>query len=706
MTDFSWLDSVEVKPSKYQSFRMRNPDYQQREQKRNSNRDRTDYNEDRREDRKFRPFVGWDTEGTNVDATPFLFGSSEGDYLAHPQITSIEMFELVLEREQEMPDAIHVIYGGEYDFNMMLRDLDRKNLWALKRYNKTTWKGYRIEHIPRKWMVIKRDGIVAKIFDVVSFFACPYVDALVENQIGTVEELDRVKAGKELRSGFTFDDLDVIEPYWRTELKLLPQLMDKLRSSFYQAGVFIHSWHGPGSLARYMLKEHKIKSRMAKVPEPVHEAARYAFCGGRFESFMAGRYDGIVYNADVNSAYPYAATLLPDLSNGRWEYVSGKDIDRSEIRKTKFAIYHIEYKKLNRNRRGLCMEPQPLFRRMQDDRVMWPNVVTGWYWSPEAYTVRDNRYATFLGAWVFHDSGYRPFKWLSEYYDHRLVLKRQKNPMQLAFKLGPNSVYGQLAMRAGWERYKGPPTFHQIEWAGFVTSMCRSMVYETAMYAWENNGLISIDTDGVFSSVPLPDSILENGSGTGLGQWETSNQTGMLNWQSGVYWLKDGRNDTCRDCQKGSCPEWHLRKARGAPKGKIPFSAAMEALSNLGDVAYERNELIGYRWGLRNGMDRWRYFTVKPRTLKFGGSEFSKRFHSKRGCRVCRGFMAGTLHDLTPIGNGFTRDYHSKMHVLPWEVHNDHQRTRDLQELKTEIEIDEIWAEEDNPMITGTEIIV
>lgn len=682
MQSDNWLDEIiENKSalSRQQRYRDSNDIYRKRESERDHARDRSQYNGDRREARTYKPFIGWDTEGTNTDATPFLFGSSEGHRIAHPAITSVEMFDLLLEAEQENPDAIHIIYGGEYDFNMMLRNLDRRNLWALKNMGKTVWFGYAIEHIPRKWLIVKKDGIVVRVFDVVSFFACPFVQALQENLIGTPDEMARVIEGKAGRESFTFDDLDFIEPYWRTELKLLPMLMDKLRDAFYKAGVFIHYWHGPGALARYMLKQHKLKGCMAKVPDPIHEAARYAFCGGRFEPFQAGLYDGEVFNADINSAYPYAATLLPDLSTGRWEYVPY--VDRNSVSKDKFALYHIRYEKLNPDRVGLCVEPQPLFRRLYDDRVQWPNSVTGWYWSPEAATVKDNPYAEFLEGWVYHDTGIRPFKWLSEYYDHRLLLKSLNDPMQLSFKLGPNSVYGQLAQRAGWQRYKGPPTFHQIEWAGFITSVCRALVYETAMYAWEHDGLISIDTDGVYSTTPLPDSILANGSGKGLGQWETSSTAGVLNWQSGVYWVRHDDN-------------WELRKARGAPKGQIPFDKAIEALTDLSDIEYTRNELIGYRWGLRNGMDDWRYFVPKQRRLQFGGSEWSKRFHNPRACRLCRGRIGGTMHDLHPVGNGFTRDNHSKMHVLPWEKINDHERVRDIIDLKGEIVIDAIWSEE------------
>ena len=394
--------------------------------------------------------------------------------------------------------------------------------------------------------------------------------------------------------------------------------------------------------------------------------------------------DTTVYNADINSAYPYAATLLPNLATGQWLHF--RNPDRSAIRPTAFALYHIQYRKLNPQRSGLCLEPQPLFRRYSDDRVMWPNSVTGWYWAPEAFNVRDNPHAEFLESWEYVDDGTRPFAFLQEMYDRRLQMQRIGDAMELAFKLGPNSVYGQCAQRAGWKHYKGPPTFHQIEWAGFMTSVCRAMVYIAAMGAWNNNGLIAIDTDGIYATAPIPESVLVNGVGNKLGQWKVSTLPGIFYWQSGVYWIPCEKSDEFPD-------GWKLKKARGAPKGKIPFSSGWRAFQTLAEIKYKRNELIGYRWALRNDMSVWRYFVEKDRSLQFGGSEFSKRFHNPRGCRLCRGFRGGHLHDLAPATNGMAFDNHSKMHVLPWEK-NDHERERDPIDLKTDLLVDEIWAEE------------
>lgn len=629
---------------------------------------------DRKESKPLGPFVGWDTEGTNETATPFLFGSSMGDSIEGNHLTSVEMFELVLAREAKTPNAIHVIYGGEYDFNMMLKDLPLKHLLALRDTHRTQWNDYTIEHIPRKWFYIRKGNVRAKIFDVISFFQCPYVKAITDNEIGSESERARIAEGKAGRSAFSYADIEYVRPYWQTELRLLPMLMDKVREAFYSAGMRIHSWHGPGSLARFALRHHKAKDVMNReLPMAISEAARYAFCGGRFEPFYAGLHEGPVYSADINSAYPYAASMLPNLQVGRW--IHKPSVNREYIQFHSFALYRIRYSFTNRDRRSITLGPFPLFRRFEDDRVQWVNRVEGWYWGPEAFNVKDDPNAEFLEAWEYVSDGSRPFKWIADYYDIRTRLKAAKDQMQLPFKLLINSVYGQFAMRAGWQRYKGAPPYHQLEFAGYITSTCRAMIHRAALSAWDQNALISIDTDGIYSTRPfITDSLYNGVSDTELGKWKLEELDSMLFWQSGVYFSKDNG-------------EWRMMKARGAPKGQIDYAKAAAAFPSFSDIKYTRSELRGYRWALRNNLSSWRYFQDNDRTIAFGGSPWSKRQHITRFCRACHDNRPNGLHDLAPSGIGFGNDIRSRMHVLPWG-NNDHVKPVDELELKDELEIE------------------
>jgi hypothetical protein len=281
-------------------------------------------------------------------------------------------------------------------------------------------------------------------------------------------------------------------------------------------------------------------------------------------------------------------------------------------------------------------------------------------------------------GWIFEDDGSRPLRWISEIYRTREHHKRLGNAIEYPFKLGMNSCYGQFAQRAGWQRYDGPPPFHQLEWAGFVTSMCKAMVYRAAEWAYAHNGLITIDTDGIFATVKVPEHVLLNGIGDDLGQWEEKIYTGILIWQNGFYWLRDSEG------------EWKKCRSRGAPRGQVDISKAWEALPNLGSIHYDKKIFTGFRYALQTDYGRWRSWQTVHSEVRFGGT--GKSQHSGKDCRKClaanpafgdlslvRGMDAydvelshGQLHNLfqAPIAYaeyiGRYQDDWSYMHDLPW----------------------------------------
>ncbi len=580
------------------------------------------------------PFIMWDGEGPR-DAGYALFGNSAGYEICHPFLRTEECLELIMECESENPDAIHFGYGFNYDVSMILKDLPRRYMSALHSLGRTVWKDWEIEHIPHKWFKIKRGQVQTTIFDVRSFFAGSYLGALDDFDIGTYAQRERVREGKNSRAEFVWSEIREIREYWLTELELGPLLMDKLRQVFADAGYVPRSWHGPGALARMALRRHKVYDAMAKTPVEVQLAAQWAFAGGRFELFKAGHTQGKVYNADINSAYPYFATQLPNLARGRWRRSHSFEANT-------FGVWHIAY-----NGSPDSFSPQPLFRRMVNGMVVWPYRTEGWYWQPEAELVANNPNAKFIEGWVFDedDPDDRPFLWLAEYYLRRKRLKANGSAAEYTFKLIINSVYGQLAQRAGWNRKtKVAPKSHQLEWAGYITSACRAAVYKVAVSCGEK--IVSIDTDGVSSLAPI-DGLQ---SGTRLGEWELSEYEDGIFWQSGIYSLKQG-------------DEWVKAKTRGIPKGSYTAEELLDCLRRNEPLRLSKNVFITYgladngRWGEVN---TW---IKEPHVFEMGGN--GKRIHFRRACKFeCR----PPLHRLgAPLWEyGPEGDCMSKRHWLPW----------------------------------------
>jgi DNA polymerase type B, organellar and viral len=602
-----------------------------------------------------REFIFWDGEGPR-DGGYALFGNSKGMEICHKHLSTVECLDLMLQTEIEHPDSIHVGFGLNYDVSMWIKDLPWRHLNALKHFNRTTWKDYDIEYVPRHWFRIRARGLDFKIFDIVSFFATDFVGALRNFRIRTERcnhgnircenkchcrcVLCRVERDKQRRSTFKMAEIRNVANYMRLELELGIELINELRSIFADAGFVPRSWHGPGALARMALNRHKIVNSMAVSPVDVQIASRYAFAGGRFELFKAGEFKNGVYSADINSAYPYFATLLPNLARGSWRrtrnYESGK-----------FAVYNIRYE--GHRTGNEFFKPMPLFRRHASGHVEWSHRVEGWYWNPEADLVRDDPSATFLDGWIFDedDPTDRPFAWIAEYYEKRQRLKNAGSAAEFTFKLIINSIYGQLAQRTGWDqKNKKAPKFHQLEWAGWITSACRAYVYSLAKQC--GNDLISIDTDGVYSLSP----ILVTNIGSALGQWAKSEYQSGVFWQSGIYALKSGGT-------------WIKAKTRGIPKNTYSPEQLISALSDGSSLNLVKKTFIGFGLALNGQREKLNTWENEPHEFVFGGQ--GKRYHNTRGCKngtTCR----DGIHGLLPVPRQ-TRPNETCMsepHYLPW----------------------------------------
>lgn len=679
ITDYDdpFSEEIEKRREYHNRWYSKNRRYDDSSKSKSQKYDSTKY-KSRTHDKPLRPFVAWDGEGT-TDTGYSLFGNSEGYEICAPGLSSKECLELIIECETDMPEAIHVGFAFTYDVNWILKDMPWPALLMLHKTNRVFWGDYDIEYIPHKWFKVKKDGVIAKIFDVFSFFNSSYMTALNEYKIGDVEIRATIQEGKDKRAEFSWAEIKFIRKYWEAEISLMPPLMDYLRTVFYDAGFRIQSWHGPGSLARFALKQHNIQNYMAETPIEVWLASRYAYSGGHFEQFLAGYYEGEITNVDINSAYPYAISLLPNLASGYWERKNGSDIESVDPKQ--FALYRIRFRN-----NGASKEPFPLFRRYRDGNIRWPQMVESWYWSPEAALVYGDKRAEFMECWIFHDDNSRPFYWVNDYYKKRLWLKSQGNPIQLAFKLALNAIYGQLAMRAGWERYKGKPPYHQLEWAGYVTSMCKAMVYKAAIYAYERKALISIDTDGIYATCRIPDYVLGNGTGDNLGQWEVETYDGIIAWQSGFYWLKkDG--------------EWKKAKTRGIPKGTVDVEYAFQALANLNEdgsnfapIKKIKKTFVGFGQALSNQFGKWLTWRETEFYVEFAGND-GKRKHNPLGCSKCRGYaidLSPGLHETVPNTSVVLGDSGlSYMHYLPW-AENDSEDHRPPNEFVEDI----VWDDD------------
>ena len=597
-------------------------------------------------------FIFWDGESPK-DAGYALFGNSEGEFICHPFLSTEECLQLIYQSECEHPSAIHIGFGFNLDVSYILKDLPKRQLTALHATGTTVWRDWQIQHIPHKWVRIKRGKVTAKIYDVRSFCAGAYVPSLAQFGVGSAAQLRMLAEEKARRSEFVWAEIEDIKKYWSLELALGPALGDAIRDRLGRASYVPRSWHGPGSVARMAFQRHCVYEKMARCPAEVRTAARYAFAGGRFNQILIGWMQQTVYEADINSAYPYYATMLPNLARGKWrrsrKYEPGK-----------FGVYHIRYETKPRAT-GLY----PLFKRMPNHTgVTWPHRVEGWYWAPEAELVKDDPDATFIEALIFDetDPADRPFAFLADYYRHRKDADKRGDPIGYTFKIIINAIYGQLAQRAGWDRKKKkPPKTHQLEWAGYITSGCRAAVYKAALACGDK--LVSINTDSVQALCPVP---VEEGSA--LGQWKVSKYSDGVMWQAGIYFL---RSELGYDPALGY--GWHKAKTRGIPKGSYTPEDLIIAMDANEPLKLTKHNFIPYTLADNGRWEDLNTWADEECTYKFGGNGFRRHGHASdtgrlagRWCKThCKG---GTIHrtGLLSVTNGVGTDIWCQPHYLPW----------------------------------------
>lgn len=626
----------------------------------------------------------------------YLFGCSLGIRVDGYSLSTMQCLETMVTAKRADKDALHVAFSFKYDIDMILRDVPPAGMRFLMRNNRMKWRGYHLEVLPGKWFQVGKDGTTIRIYDLFAFFADSFVRALEKWGVGTEVELDDIRRGKGERSNFTLGNLesDVI-PYWATELRLLALLAERLRSILYSAGIRPAMWHGPGAVANFLFKHYKSELSMPAyedVPSGVLDAGQFAYAGGRFEAFKIGFHDGPIYSADINSAYPYAMSLLPNMATGVWVHHVGMP-DMRELDETRVGMFHVRYRYSHEWKRAIVYDGFPgaaHYRYATSGTVHYRHETPGvWMHLPEFRNLLEQAqlgmFSQFdvLAAWMYIDDGTYPYAWVGDIYEQRREWKRAGNAAEMAAKLGINSLYGKLAQRIGGR--DGKPRWHNLEMAGHITSTCRAMLYDAS---WrQHSSIVAYQTDGIYSTAPL--TFLPNGEGNNLGEWECDTYSGMLHLQSGVYWLRDSDGN------------WLRPKSRGVPQQHMDFGRAMASLESSSPLQVEQQQFI--RFGLadmrRGGLRYWRTWQRNTKDFSFGGDGIGssgKRLHIEKSCKECTqgiGRHEG-LHTLMLSPKGFPRwkdgsKKESAPHHLPWRT------LGQAVENKTQTDMLERWGDTD-----------
>lgn len=615
-----------------------------------------------------------------------LLAASSGEslYNGGKRLDTFDCIDFLLDLGREYKKGIFVIFAGGYDINHILMfGFKRELLQRIGRGETIQFESkgikYAIEYRARKSLLLRRgldwkqNNVTGKyqpvwkdkivIWDVFGFFQASFVEVMKKWLGEKHRHFDLIKRMKLKRGDFASVNQKDINDYNAAELETLVEIMDKVRAAINGLGLKCNRWDGAGAVAAALMRKHNIKDFKKNTDETIINAVRTAYAGGRIEVCKIGNHKGKVYDYDINSAYPSVMTDMPCMLHGTW--VSGTGLPPAG-----FTLVNCSFEF------PADLPFYPLFYRTSKMQISFPSTGEGIYWYPEFSAALQyfSEYIKIIGWWHWQSScNHKPFHWIPEYYKTRQQWVKQPTEdwhhgAEKIIKLGLNSLYGKTAQQIGGATGK-PPSYHQLEWAGYITSATRARLFSAAMLSPLD--VIGFATDGIFTTKPLP---LECSTKKAIGAWELKEPVpdGMTIAMAGVYWWITTDKNNKKEYQHFSrgfdkdsmkTPDLILNAwAQGQPCIDIP----MHRLIGIGSAC--TSETL---WKMRGR------FTEGFRTLRLDGKS-----HKRQACDVKKGKPHLHLVDLEPSLNieyGYGLQACSHPYPISWLEDDEYKIDLELQ---------------------------
>jgi hypothetical protein len=286
-----------------------------------------------------------------------------------------------------------------------------------------------------------------------------------------------------------------VRKYCVDDCILTKELAENWIKTFYETfGFYPDNWISSGYLAEKVLINNGIPVPLFnEIPYEVQELARFSFYGGRFELIQRG-FIGECYLYDINSAYPYALTTLPDILNGKW--FSSKKIHQ----KAKLGFFYI----LAEIDPSVKISPFPFVKKNRT--ICYPCGTFKTYVTlDELKTVEGDSRIKYkiLESYQFipNENCDYPFKqFIEEQYDRRMKLRGEQNQLERAIKIILNSIYGKTAQKTN--RVMGN-LFNPVI-ASYITGFARSQLYRFMKENNLENDVVAFATDSIAIRKKIP----------------------------------------------------------------------------------------------------------------------------------------------------------------------------------------------------------
>ena len=374
---------------------------------------------------------------------------------------------------------------------------------------------YQLQLIQGKVLTIRKNKKSISIYDGYGFFKPKALkDACAVWLDGNYQFLDKSE----------FDDIEILKEKASFETHCISKLFTKLAIELEKIDIKPSRWFGASGIASYCLNKIKAKDSYHsyknkwQMSKECFKAMRQSFYGGRSEQFKLGTIKDVkIY--DINSAYAYAISFLPVFLR--------KPTFTRQFTENFFSIWFCEYDFTN-----LDSYFGYLPNREFNQSVKYKLKGKSYFWFPEVKYILDNfpECIKIHKGFVWEYEKAKFTNYITDLYRLRVELQKQNNPLEKILKLTLSSFYGKFCQT------EGQATFYNLFYAGFITSLTRTMLLQaTKGYEKET---ICFQTDAIHTTANLSNNV---NLSVNLGEYKLSKYDRILYLDNGIYQCFSGK---------------------------------------------------------------------------------------------------------------------------------------------------------------------
>lgn len=422
---------------------------------------------------------GWDVE--TQDGEVFLIANSH-NYKWRP--SKNELLDFLFSEGTD----VNFFYNLKFDFSAIGRHIivgrERNDILPELKARIITYKEYQIRFIPYKGFVIRKNRKSKRYFDVGSFLNEGGLEKTASKLLGIHknEDVDRTLF---YDNAYVETNKDKIIKYCVQDAFITKQLGEYLLQVIHDfLGVYPLNYYSKASISKAWLemKHPSLAYSFKQLSRIQRDFIRKSYYGGLFTLRKVGKFDRAT-QIDINSAYPYAMSLLPKWDTLKW--TSFLPPEKLNPRKAALGFYliKIKYDSWIQYRISKTMLIYPISQKPLRKFVALPELL---------YFLDSGKdFEIVTGIEAYTDSDEKEFSEFPELYEKRKELKKVGSGLQLLFKIILNATYGCLAQVKG-----GFTKWTNFAYASTITSFTRTQILKMKDKLGENR-VISVDTDSL-----------------------------------------------------------------------------------------------------------------------------------------------------------------------------------------------------------------